>query len=129
MNEADPPGSSRPRDRGRDKASIDHTMRDHAHHVKSSTRATEKEASMRKHNVEEGEGIVHEKSNIRSPTETIVEESCEKVTPETARDQGESGVSWERRTRMDMGDGPEEVIIIDWAPNDPQVSLGACVLY
>lgn len=29
----------------------------------------------------------------------------------------------EKHAVVDMGDGPEEVIVIDWAPGDPEVSL------
>ena len=34
---------------------------------------------------------------------------------------GKGGVR-ERKAKVDMGRGPEEVIIIDWRPNDPAVS-------
>lgn len=34
---------------------------------------------------------------------------------------GEEGVM-EKRTVVDLGDGPEEVVLVDWLPNDPEVS-------
>lgn len=79
-------------------------------------RATEDEMAIRR-DVRRSGSIAHTDVDVESASSPTAD--AEKRAPSV--DQG-NGVL-ERKELVHLGDGPEEIVIIDWLPDDPKVSI------
>jgi hypothetical protein len=89
-------------------------------HVLESTKATELEMQLRRTVCEEGE-IRHQNDD---PDEGVEADGQELPVQELGVENG-LGIrsrSKEKTIVVDLGNGPEDVILIDWAENDPEVN-------
>lgn len=90
-----------------------------------STKETQQEVVVKQKVDTEGANVRRDSQEEISPTETLVNPRDEKdLQPDGgdhAKETRDLG-SWERVIKLDLGKGTEEVVVIDWAPNDPEVS-------
>jgi hypothetical protein len=86
-------------------------------HVLESTKATEMEMHLRRAVREEGE-IRHELTDgeVKGKEIPVLELGAE-------NDLGQRSRSKEKTIVVDLGNGPEDVILIDWAEGDPEVCV------